>query len=508
MRFLLTPLFQSPPVVGRIQMSFLERPKIDWQFTGLLNLLNWDLLKKMVQCVASYFFENPRCFTINLAKELPVREMKLKEPTCLLRVEIMSAKNADRPDMPKIFGCLPACARQSDPYCKVEVEEQEMQTNVIQNNSNPEWYQEFTFLVHDSILNPITMSVMDEDMIEDQLVGKFSIAINQFDEHKELNGREVTVPLSVSDGTDGFANQNIKESKSKKAELSFRVSLFKLTTNIGKLKENLRLSRAQQPVASLSVLIDSAYGLDTCTTQVRSPELRPLVKISVGNQVRYTTCKRRTGFPVWEESHHFILYNPILEMIHIEVIDMYYVEERQLLPFIPISMSTFGALADSIGLLDKGTVLGWYDVPTNDILISPKMKIEGSYRLNGFVENGAIRLLMAIRIAEFERHVSDNMRKPRVPMETLMDEVKKSSEEKLRNPNEKTEADRVRKTDKVVLSSDKNPEEATLMLMIREKTNATEKRQRNVIQLSKDEVKKEVNVVDEKDEDFDELKIK
>ena len=131
---------------------------------------------------------------------------------------------------------------------------------------------------------------MDEDMIEDQLIGKFSIAINQFDENKELNGREVTVPLTRPKEDDNTH-------KARTTELSFRVSLFKLTTNVDKLKENLRLSRAQLPVASLSVLIDSAFGLDSCTAQVRSPELRPLVKISVGNQVRFTTCKRRTGFP-------------------------------------------------------------------------------------------------------------------------------------------------------------------------------------------------------------------
>ena len=452
-RILLTPLFRDLPVVGNVQISFLEKPKINWKFTGLLTIMNWDFVKNCVTCVVSYFFENPHYFVINLAKILPIKEMKLKEPIGLLRVEVMSAKYAERTDMTRVWGCLPSCARQSDPYCKVEVEEQEMSTNVIRNNSNPEWYQEFCFLVHNSIVNSIVMSVLDEDMIEDQLIGRFSIQIKDFVDYQELNGREVTVPLTK-------ANQRSQEMTKNWPRMSFRVSWFKLTTDIKFLDNNLRVSRAQLPVASLSVHIDSATGLDSCTAQVRSPELRPLVKISVGNQVRYTTCKRRTGCPVWEESHHFILYNPIWETIHIEVIDMYYVEEKQLLPFIPVSVSTFGALADTIGLTDTGTVLGTYDVPTNDILKSHKMRIDGSYRLNGFVENGHIRLMMAIRIAEFQPFVTENVRKPRINLSTLMEEVNKRVE--TQNQDKHLNGEEKQKSDTIHITSETNPEEVVL----------------------------------------------
>ena len=192
-------------------------------------------------------------------------------------------------------------------------------------------------------------------------------------------------------------------------------------------------------------------------------------------------------------------------MIHIEVVDMYYVEERQLLPFIPISVSTFGTLADSIGLLDKGTVLGWYDVPTNDILISPKMKVEGSYRLNGFVENGTIRLLMAIRIAEFERHVSDNMRKPRIELSTLMEEKKKMLEDGQKNQSVKTEDhQQSSEHNKVVITSYKNPEEAMRLLMKSETNRDNGIRDRTDKSDDKRDDNHEVNVNEEKD-DFDEL---
>ena len=456
-RILLTPLFRDLPVIGNVQISFIDKPTINWKFTGLLSILNWDFVKGCVTCVLSYFFGNPHYFVVNLAKILPIKELKLKEPIGLLRIEVMSAKSVERKDIPYILGCLPSFARSSDPYCKVEVEEQEQSTNVIQNNSNPDWYQELCFLVHNSIVNSIIMSVFDEDIIEDQLIGRFSIPIKDFVDYKELNGREITVPLTKA------GKKAPEVLTTKLPQMSFRVSWFKLSTDIKHLDANLRLSRAQLPVASLSVLIDSATGLDTVTAHIRSPELRPLVKISVGNQIRYTTCKRRTGCPVWEESHHFILYNPIWETIHIEVIDMYYVEEKQLLPFIPVSVSTFGTFADSIGLTDKGTVLGTYEVPTNDILKAHKMKIEGSYRLNGFVENGHIRLLMAIRIAEFQPHVTENVRKPRILLSSLMTEVnQRLAKEKI----EKIENKKIERNigSKILISSQINPEEVTLKM--------------------------------------------
>jgi protein phosphatase 1G len=112
------------------------------------------------------------------------------------------------------------------------------------------------------------------------------------------------------------------------------------------------------------------------------------------------------------------------------------VEETQLLPFVPISVSTFGFIADHMGLSDKGTVLGSYEIPTNDVLKAYKMKIEGTYRLNGYVENGYIRLLTTIRIADFETHVNENVRKPRVVLTGLMSGVQQSIQ--LETQNKKT----------------------------------------------------------------------
>jgi hypothetical protein len=102
---------------------------------------------------------------------------------------------------------------------------------------------------------------------------------------------------------------------------------------------------------------------------------------------------------------------------------MYNVEERQLLPFIPINVSQIGKFADNVKLSNKGTVLGHYSIPTIDILNSHKMKIEGSFRLQGFVEIGHIRLLTAIRITEFESNVAENVRKPRTLLSDINERI-------------------------------------------------------------------------------------
>jgi hypothetical protein len=414
-RLIVRPLFHELPVLGEVQISLLEQPKINWQFTGLLTILNWDVIKNLVQCIIAYFFLNPHKFTLKLAKEIPVKELKLREPIGLLRIEVMTAKNLPSIDS-KITSCIPTCSGKPDGYCKVEVEQQLMSTQVIANDTNPEWNQEFCFLVHDSIENSIVMTVWDEDLVDDDFIGRFSIPIKSFVDNKLINGQEITVPLSKKESTHS-------EEKGPPPTISFRVSWFQLSTDKRKLEATANQARAQLPVAALSVLVDSATGLETCTAQVRSPELRPLVRISVGNEVHVTTIKRRTGYPVWEEPHHFILYNPKLETIHIEVIDMYNVEERQLLPFIPINVSQIGKFADNVELSNKGTVLGYYSIPTVDILNSHKMKIEGSFRLQGFVEMGHIRLLTAIRITQFESNVAENVRKPRTLLSDIIQRI-------------------------------------------------------------------------------------
>jgi hypothetical protein len=261
------------------------------------------------------------------------------------------------------------------------------------------------------------MSVWDEDLTDDELIGQFSIPVESFMKNKELNAQEVSVPLIKRD-------PHLNTESKLKSMLSFRVIWSELLKESdGKELESISTqSRTHLPVAALSVLVDSATGLDTCKAKVRSPELRPLVKINIGNQVCVTSVKRRTGNPVWEESYHFLLYNPKIENISIEVIDMYNVEERQLLPLIPLKVGHFGKFADNIGLSSKGLVLGFCTIPMTDILNKHNKKMEGTYRLEGYVENGHIRLLMSIRLIKFDSIISDNIRKPRIPLSQIITE--------------------------------------------------------------------------------------
>lgn len=423
-KIIITPLFRDIPVVGNISICFLNTPQIDWELTGFLRLLNWNFLKYFVSRVIAYFFLSPSRMSFRIANTIPVRELKLMEPIGLVRVDVIEAKN-----LPKADSKVGCCTIRADAYCMVKVEEKEMTTQVVSSNLFPKWKRQFNFMLHNTIENKVTATVWDEDNKEDQFIGMFAIPVRFFVKNKEANGQEYEVELRDIKGR--ILNKKVKPT------LAFRVTWFEIEAGEEKLKKSYS---SDLPVAVLSVLVDSATGLETVTSQFRGPEMRPLVRLSVGNQIQATTIKRRTGNPVWEESHHFILFSPKLEELHVEIVDMYPVEEKQLLKFLPINSGKLSDYSDLVSFSQNGTVLGHTTIRLSDVMEINKMKIEGSFRLEGFVEEGYIRLLLAIGVTEPHEQISVNLKKPRMPFpEHLLIEQTKQKRLKIKekSPSDK-----------------------------------------------------------------------
>jgi len=161
----------------------------------------------------------------------------------------------------------------------------------------------------------------------------------------------------------------------------------------------------------LSVLIESVTGLETTAKQIQIPELRSLVRISVGNSTQVTSAKERTGYPVWDQALHFLLFNFKLETINIEVVDMYNVFEKRLLLFLKTKRKK--KRQDWVKLSQDGVVLGYLKVPVLKVFEAFEMKLQGNYRLEGFLKKAYIKLLLVIRLTEYSNDVEDNSNKPR-----------------------------------------------------------------------------------------------
>ena len=309
-RIVAGPLFREIPAVGSITINLIEKPTIEWKFTGCVQILNLKLIKKFAAYFLNYWLGQPLKSKLNIAKFLPLRELKLRDPIELIKVDLIEALNLPRAQMKMKICCQ---TKKADTYCLVSIDNDEKSTNVKRDTDNPEWNETLIFFIFEKKKqNLIEIYVYYEQSDEDELIGYVEMNTQYFRyEQSEFNGREFEIQL-----LDPETKNPLKAGQTK---LIFRISSFRLTNELAKIQKSLELSKSILPVATLSILVDSASGLETVVHQIQTPELRTLVRVTVGNQVQVTSIKEKTGYPVWEEVLNFMLFNPKLEDVFVEV---------------------------------------------------------------------------------------------------------------------------------------------------------------------------------------------
>jgi len=85
-----------------------------------------------------------------------------------LDVRIVEARNL--PDMEMIGS--------SDPYVKVELENQVHKTEVCENTENPKWDQVFKFLIADPDSTQLEMTLWNSNTFSDDFMGKYNISVS------------------------------------------------------------------------------------------------------------------------------------------------------------------------------------------------------------------------------------------------------------------------------------------------------------------------------------------
>lgn len=402
------PLFREIPAVGSITINLIDRPYIEWKFTGCLQILNLRIIKSFASYFANYWLGQPLKSKLSIAKFLPLRELKLRDPVELIKVDLIEALN-----LPRVQMKICCQTKKADTYCLVSIDNEEKSTSVQQDTDNPEWNETLMFFIYEKKKQSlIEIYVYDEQPDEDELIGYVQMSTEYFrSESSEFNGREFQVQL-----LDPETKSPLKAGHTK---LVFRISWFRLTNELAKIRKSLELSKSLLPVATLSVLVDSASGLETVVHQVQTPELRTLVRITVGNQVQVTSIKERTGYPVWEEVLNFMLFNPMLEDVFVEIVDMYWVMEKRFLMILGAKKEQLELDHHYVKLSHEGLVLGYTTIRTTDILNNFQMKKQGTFQLEGYSEEAFIRLLLTIRLTEFSPNIYSNQSQPRIAFPDL-----------------------------------------------------------------------------------------
>ncbi|XP_037892234.1 extended synaptotagmin-2 isoform X4 [Glossina fuscipes] len=305
-RVVMKPLIRTMPLVGGLQIFFLNNPNIDFNLVGIIDFMDMpglsDLLRRIIVEQIGNIMVLPNKLPISLSDEVPAASLKMPEPEGILRIHVVEAKDL----MKKDIGMLGK--GKSDPYAIVNVGSQEFKTQIIDNNVNPKWDYWCEAIVNSAIGQEVCFNLWDCDqglpgVQNDDPLGRATIEI-------------------VNVVKRGVVDTWLTLEEAKHGLLHVRLQWYKLTAEPADLQaalmETQLLRVTSMSTALLIVFIDSARHLKSARSNAR-PD--PYLVCSVGKQKQQTAMIMRDDSPVWEQGFTFLVGNPDNDTLQIKIYD-------------------------------------------------------------------------------------------------------------------------------------------------------------------------------------------
>ncbi|XP_036331551.1 extended synaptotagmin-2-B [Rhagoletis pomonella] len=301
-RVVMKPLIRSMPLVGGLQIFFLNNPNIDFNLVGVIDFMDMpglsDLLRRIIVEQIGAVMVLPNKLPITLSNEVPAISLKMPEPEGILRIHVVEAKDL----MKKDIGVLGK--GKSDPYAVINVGAQEFKTQIIENNVNPKWDYWCEAKIFVELGQSVDITVLDMDNSgDDEKLGRATIEI-----FNVIKRGVVDTWLTLEDAKHGL--------------LHVRMQWYKLTADPNDLQaallETQLLRVTSMSTALLTVFIDSAKNLKQART---SSKPDPYLIAMVGKHKEQTAMIMRDDSPVWEQGFTFLVGNPENESLQIRVVD-------------------------------------------------------------------------------------------------------------------------------------------------------------------------------------------
>ncbi|XP_047028821.1 extended synaptotagmin-1 isoform X2 [Helicoverpa zea] len=301
-RIVMKPLITKMPLVGGLQIFFLNNPSIDFNLVGAADVLDMpgfsDILRRCIVEQVAKMMVLPNKLPIKLSDEIPTVDLRMPEPEGVLRIHLVQAQNLMKKDMSMIG------KGKSDPYAIITVGAQQWKTKHIDNNVNPRWDFWCEARIMQSLGQALEIEVFDKDEgNNDDKLGKCSLDISQVVRFGRLD-----------------TWQTLQQAKHGKVEL--RLSWHRLSSDVSELSraisETLLIKTGELSSAVLSVYIDSCKKLPNARTQSR-PD--PYLTVTVGKKTETSAVQMRTDDPVYEIGYSFLVQNPEIDNLEIKVLD-------------------------------------------------------------------------------------------------------------------------------------------------------------------------------------------
>lgn len=294
-RIVLKPLLFKMPIIGGIQLFFLNIPDIQFELEGITGIPGFSyLVRQKVEEIINKKLVFPNKITKRFAKSIEAAELRSIEAEGILRVHVFEARDLEKKDV----------TGKSDPYVILKVGAQEFKTPVIKRDLNPQWDHYCEFIILDPMAQQLFFKMFDQD---------------EFNEDDFMGSGAVEIYDAIKPGkTDRwFPLEHAKHGK-----LHLRFTWLALTSDIDALNaanEETKLLKIENiHSALLTVYVDSAVNLPKVKSY-RRPD--PYIVLTVGkNQVKSRT-RKHTCNPVWEQGLYLLVRNPEHDSLIVSIID-------------------------------------------------------------------------------------------------------------------------------------------------------------------------------------------
>ncbi|CAG9823459.1 unnamed protein product [Phaedon cochleariae] len=302
LRIVMKPLITSIPLVGGLQVFFLNNPDIDFDLVGIADLLDLpglsDILRRIVIETVASMMVLPNKFPIKLSDEIEAVELKAPEPEGVLRVHVFEARHLMKKDI-SMLG-----KGKSDPYAVITVGAQEFKTKVIDNNVDPKWDYWCEFQILESNGQQLYIHVWDKDDTgDDENLGRATIEVSNI----------------VKKGSDDIW-VTLEQVKHGMVHLRLTwLSLSKKYSDLDAIINETQLLRASNlNTALVTVFLDSCKNLPQARMSTK-PD--PYAILRIGKTSQQTKVLMRTIHPVWEEGFTFLTSNPENDLLFLSIMD-------------------------------------------------------------------------------------------------------------------------------------------------------------------------------------------
>ncbi|XP_043486063.1 extended synaptotagmin-2 isoform X2 [Polistes fuscatus] len=302
MRIVMKPIISVIPIIGGVQVFFLNVPAINFNLVGVADVLDLPgfsetLRKTIIEQIAAIVVL-PNKIVIPLSEQIPVETLKVPEPEGILRIHVIEAKHL----MKKDIGMLGK--GKSDPYAIINVGAQQFRTQTIDNTVNPKWDFWCECAISSAIAQQLTVLVWDyDDTKGDESLGRATIEVNRV---KKKGVLDTWVSLE----------------QAKHGMVHLRLTWLQLSKNLGYLQaaliETQELRVTSMSTAVLIFYVDSAKNLP-CVRGSKQPDV--YLQASIDNQTQRTNTILRSCDPVWEQGFTFLVSNPESSIMHIQIFD-------------------------------------------------------------------------------------------------------------------------------------------------------------------------------------------